>query len=414
MKWPLRWTRRTASHSSSLMLTRTRSRRTPALLTRTWRPPKASTAALMSRWPASQSATLSALAMASPPMALISSTTCWAGVRSSPEPSMAPPRSLTTTLAPSEANSSACSRPMPRPAPVMTATRPSSAPISVSFRSNGREPAPSPALVRQACGTRSQPPRRRVKPPDGAHMTSDGVEVDPRAPMDALAGGGVGEEHDTSLGRAVDVGHRQPGLAQHAGGVVDRVPAHVGHGDEVGALGHAHRHRAVPGHRGPRGGRCPHHRAGGNGVAEVVPPLRVEPEALQLLAGPVVGLAAEVGDGPRSGPVRDGDGHVAPLGLEPVLGRPVQDGPRVDVLAEGALHLGVEADVLQRLDGRVLGKAVDVGHGSGSGALGDHEGHRAVLLEPGAGGGALLEDLAALGLLVEGEVHLDAEVGPPQ
>src|SRR6202012_5980521 len=35
----------------------------------------------------------------------------------------------TTTLAPSLANSSACSRPMPRPAPVMTATRPSNAPI---------------------------------------------------------------------------------------------------------------------------------------------------------------------------------------------------------------------------------------------------------------------------------------------
>ena len=36
-----------------------------------------------------------------------------------------PPRSLTTTLAPCSASNSACSRPMPRPAPVMMATRPS-------------------------------------------------------------------------------------------------------------------------------------------------------------------------------------------------------------------------------------------------------------------------------------------------
>src|SRR5580658_3707724 len=41
---------------------------------------------------------------------------------SAPEPSMAPPRSFTTTLAPSEAKSNACSRPMPRPPPVMMAT----------------------------------------------------------------------------------------------------------------------------------------------------------------------------------------------------------------------------------------------------------------------------------------------------
>ena len=43
-KWPFRWTWITASHSSSVMLTSTRSRRIPALFTRTWRSPKASTA----------------------------------------------------------------------------------------------------------------------------------------------------------------------------------------------------------------------------------------------------------------------------------------------------------------------------------------------------------------------------------
>ena len=66
----------TASHSSSVMLTSTRSRRMPALLTRTSRSPKVSMAALTRRWPPSQSATLSPLATASPPIALISSTTC--------------------------------------------------------------------------------------------------------------------------------------------------------------------------------------------------------------------------------------------------------------------------------------------------------------------------------------------------
>src|SRR3954447_14779319 len=116
----------TASHSSSVMLTRTRSRRMPALLTRMSRSPKCSTAELIRRCAPSQSATLSPLTIASPPMASISATTCCAGVMSVPVPSLAPPRSFTTTFAPSAAKNSACSRPIPRPAPVMIATRPSS------------------------------------------------------------------------------------------------------------------------------------------------------------------------------------------------------------------------------------------------------------------------------------------------
>ena len=43
---PLRWTLMTASHSSSVMLARTRSRRMPALLTSTWTSPKVSMAVL--------------------------------------------------------------------------------------------------------------------------------------------------------------------------------------------------------------------------------------------------------------------------------------------------------------------------------------------------------------------------------
>ena len=69
----------TESHSSSDMLTSTRSRRMPALLTRTWRSPKVSTAVSIRRLPPSQSVTSSALATASPPAARISSTTCSAG-----------------------------------------------------------------------------------------------------------------------------------------------------------------------------------------------------------------------------------------------------------------------------------------------------------------------------------------------
>jgi hypothetical protein len=129
-KWPLRCTLITLSHSASVMLMITRSRRMPALFTSTCNVPKVSIACWMRRCAPSQSATLSPLTTASPPIALISSTTCCAGVASLPLPSFAPPRSLTTTLAPSDANSSACSRPMPRPAPVMIATRPSSVPIS--------------------------------------------------------------------------------------------------------------------------------------------------------------------------------------------------------------------------------------------------------------------------------------------
>ena len=69
------------------------------------------------------------LATALPPASAISATTSWAGPLSVPEPSTATPRSLTTTDAPSLASSLATDAPMPRPAPVTIATRPSSRPI---------------------------------------------------------------------------------------------------------------------------------------------------------------------------------------------------------------------------------------------------------------------------------------------
>ncbi len=93
----------TESHSCSVMLMSTRSRRMPALFTRMCRSPKVSTAVSTRRLAPSKSATLSVFATASPPIPWISSTTCWAGARSSPSPWMSPPRSLTTTLAPCDA-----------------------------------------------------------------------------------------------------------------------------------------------------------------------------------------------------------------------------------------------------------------------------------------------------------------------
>src|SRR6516165_12840266 len=62
-----------------------------------------------------------------------SSTTSPAGPAEDPVPSTSAPRSLTTSLAPSLAKASACSRPMPRPAPLMTTTRPSQIPTMCSF-----------------------------------------------------------------------------------------------------------------------------------------------------------------------------------------------------------------------------------------------------------------------------------------
>src|SRR6202789_4118807 len=62
-------------------------------------------------------------------MPRISSTTWPAGPSEEPEPSTSAPRSLMTSLAPWLANSRACSRPMPRPAPVMTTMRPSQIPM---------------------------------------------------------------------------------------------------------------------------------------------------------------------------------------------------------------------------------------------------------------------------------------------
>src|SRR5688572_3969253 len=116
----------TAFHSSTDMLKKKRSRRMPALLTTTSIRPNVSIAVLMMRFAASQSATLSVLATAVPPFALISSTTFCAGPASLPSPETEEPMSLTTTFAPLAAIACAKSRPIPPPAPVTTTTLPCS------------------------------------------------------------------------------------------------------------------------------------------------------------------------------------------------------------------------------------------------------------------------------------------------
>ena len=157
----------TSSHSSSVMLTSTRSRRMPALLIRMSRSPNVSMAVLTSCSAPSQSEKSSSLATASPPRALISSTTCWAGRGVGAGPVVGAPRSFTTTFAPSAANSRACSRPRPRPAPVMIATRPSSAPMVGPFVAPAGNLASQTLPSSTAEGRRAMSARRQEGHVDG-------------------------------------------------------------------------------------------------------------------------------------------------------------------------------------------------------------------------------------------------------
>jgi hypothetical protein len=112
----------------------------PALLITPSMRPKFSTAVLIMRSAPAGSVTLSALGTALPPAAAISSQTFCAGVvLPEPSPSTAPPKSLTTTLAPSLAASSAISRPMPPPEPVTSTT------LSFSMFAMAVSPSRNPA-----------------------------------------------------------------------------------------------------------------------------------------------------------------------------------------------------------------------------------------------------------------------------
>src|SRR5271165_1185382 len=169
LKVPLRWTAITSSKSCSLMETSIRSRRIPALFTTTWRSPKEDTAWSTMAFAPSNELTLSVLATAWPPAAVISSTTDCAAETSAPEPSTAPPRSLTTTLAPKDANRRACSRPMPRPPPVMIATLS----CNMVSRPLGSRPRPRDGGPGETIATASLP----VKPASGRRLAPAALQV---------------------------------------------------------------------------------------------------------------------------------------------------------------------------------------------------------------------------------------------
>src|SRR5437763_2974348 len=275
----------TASHSSWVMFTITRSRRMPALFTSTCRSPKVSIAVRINRWAPSQSAALSRLATASPPIFSISSTTCCAGARSAPSPCMSPPRSLTTTLAPSCAKSSACSRPRPRPAPVMMAIRPSSAPMGSPVEDDAASDAP-PRPTGQTVAARA--------PSEG--------QRDACAPVDLGTGGRVLALHGSAGCEVLHVGDEATRLQRPA-----RLPdAHVDdvrHRPRLRPLAHVHDDLRVARRRLSRRRVRPDDVAGGHRLAEVVDTSRAEALGLEGGDGSVVALPGGVGHRYRSGAV---------------------------------------------------------------------------------------------------------------
>src|SRR5512146_205122 len=124
----------TMSQSLSVILWNITSRRMPAGLIMACRPLNSSIACWI-MWPTpARLVTLSELDTARPPAFLISCATCSAGpAEPSSPPATAPPRSLTTTAAPSLAASSAHSLPMPFAPPVTRTTLPSNTPMGLNL-----------------------------------------------------------------------------------------------------------------------------------------------------------------------------------------------------------------------------------------------------------------------------------------
>src|SRR5262245_17680879 len=242
-KCPFRWTRTTASHSSSDAFTNIRSRRKPALFTTTSRRPKESIA-VCTRWAAPfQSATSSPFRTASPPSARISSTTSAAGPVERPVPSSSAPRSFTTTLAPWRANSSACARPRPRPAPVTMTTRPEQIPLIAVPASGLAQPFDdgdvrlAAALAHRLEAKASAGPLELVE--EGRHEARAGrAERMPEGDRAAVHVHAIEIRTGLALPREdhrgerlvdldqVDVGELHPGLPERVGGRGDRGGQH--------------------------------------------------------------------------------------------------------------------------------------------------------------------------------------------
>src|SRR5512140_1726897 len=131
----MRCTSSTLAKSAASILPNDLSRRMPALAQSRSTLPHSLVARATIAFTCSKFETSAPSAIAVPPAFLISSTTLSAGVSDPPVPSRAPPKSLTTTLAPRLARPSACARPRPLPAPVTMATRPSNLIVIVEFPS---------------------------------------------------------------------------------------------------------------------------------------------------------------------------------------------------------------------------------------------------------------------------------------
>src|SRR5205823_5141134 len=115
LRTPFRLTAMRRSQSAGSLSAKKCSRSQPALLTRTSSGPSAPSIAATARPTASRSATSAAAAALRPPAARTSAATASA---------VAPSRSTIPTASPSRASRSAMARPIPRPAPVTSATEP--------------------------------------------------------------------------------------------------------------------------------------------------------------------------------------------------------------------------------------------------------------------------------------------------
>src|SRR3954470_16240333 len=154
-KLPFRWVSMTVSQSSSLILKRRLSRMTAALLTRMSSAPSSATVRSTAASTCSRERTSQPIAIAVPPSRVIASTV---SAQSSSR------RSLTATCAPSAASLIAVAAPIPRPAPVTSAARPSSRAMRPDRSRSGSEPRAGPPHAEPArgVGLERQRDRQRV------------------------------------------------------------------------------------------------------------------------------------------------------------------------------------------------------------------------------------------------------------
>src|SRR5215472_9438450 len=137
------------------------SRRMPAGLMTACRPLNVSSACWTMCLTPEGLVTLSELETASPPFALISRTTSSAGpAEPSSPPATLPPRSLTTTLAPSRAAISAHSLPMPFAPPVTRTTLPSNTPMGLVPCFSARKTSEATVATKEQTGKWNIRPER--------------------------------------------------------------------------------------------------------------------------------------------------------------------------------------------------------------------------------------------------------------